>query len=98
MQLRLKKIADAYIAAKKKNYGPSEAKRQANKARSRTRVYLGLAFTCFPSTDREAGDNFADLQRGSEVNPRSALAGRAKHEMSFAPQRVQTGTVMRGTR
>ncbi len=30
MQLRLKKIADAYIAAKKRNYGPSEAKRQAN--------------------------------------------------------------------
>ncbi len=46
MPLRLEKNTDVDIAAKKREYGPSELKWQADKACSSMKVNLGLVFTC----------------------------------------------------
>ncbi len=40
-------MADVDVAVKKKKYSPSEVKHQADKARSRMRANLSLAFSAF---------------------------------------------------
>ncbi len=44
---RLEKTANADVAVQKRNYRPSEAKWQADKARFRMTVNLSLVFTLF---------------------------------------------------
>ncbi len=52
MPFRPEKTAHADVVEKKRTYGLCEAKRRADKARSRTRVNVSLAL----STEGEAGD------------------------------------------
>ncbi len=47
MQFKLEKVTDADGVEKKRKYSPCEMKQRADKACSRTRENLTLAFSCF---------------------------------------------------
>ncbi len=55
MQFRQEKMVKADTAAEKRKYSPCEAKRQADKARFRIRVNLGLAFAYLPALKDRLG-------------------------------------------